>query len=149
MSDNKKNDEIKKAQEDAKAAQAEAEKAQAELEAKNAEIAALKAEMEAMKIAEKEKESEAGAIEDAKAARRAYLNEKVSRRLFRDNDKYKDDVIVILNGASYLIKRGEDVEIPRKIAMILDQSQAQDEKTAKKIAEKSAEFDAKVKELNI
>lgn len=145
----KNSEEIKNAREEAKAAQAEKEQVQAELESKNAEIEALKAEIEAMKNEEKKTADANAAAEDAKAKRRAYLNEKVSRRLFRDGDKYKDDVIVIHNGKSYLIRRGEDVKIPRKIAMILDQSQAQDEKTAKTIAEKSAEFADEAKKVGV
>ena len=36
----------------------------------------------------------------------AYLNETVAVKLFRDNDRYKDDVYVAVNGQNCVIKRG-------------------------------------------
>ena len=60
----------------------------------------------------------------------AYLNELVAIKLFRDNDRYRDDVYVAVNGHNCLIKRGEWVKIKRKFAMGLDQSEIQDMKTA-------------------
>ncbi len=60
----------------------------------------------------------------------AYLNEEVAVKLFRDNDRYKDDVYVAVNGQNCVIKRGEWVKIKRKFALVLDQSEIQDMKTA-------------------
>lgn len=59
-----------------------------------------------------------------------YLDEYVSIKLFRDNDKYKDDVYVAVNGKNCIIKRGEWVKVRRKFALVLDQSEIQDLKTA-------------------
>ena len=59
-----------------------------------------------------------------------YLNELVSVKLFKDNDRYHDDVYVAVNGKNCVIKRGEWVKIKRKFAMVLDQSEIQDMKTA-------------------
>ena len=59
-----------------------------------------------------------------------YLNEYVAVKLFRDNDRYKDDVYVAVNGQNCVIKRGEWVKIKRKFAMVLDQSEIQDMQTA-------------------
>ncbi len=59
-----------------------------------------------------------------------YLNELVAVKLFRDNDRYKDDVYVAVNGQNCVIKRGEWVKIKRKFALVLDQSEIQDIKTA-------------------
>ncbi len=59
-----------------------------------------------------------------------YLNETVAVKLFRDNERYKDDVYVAVNGHNCVIKRGEWVRIKRKFAMVLDQSEIQDMKTA-------------------
>ena len=59
-----------------------------------------------------------------------YLNEYVAVKLFRDNDRYKDDVYVAVNGQNCLIKRGEWVKIKRKFALVLDQSEIQDMQTA-------------------
>ena len=69
-----------------------------------------------------------------------WLNEKVPVRLFKDGDKYKDDVFVCVNGHSILIQRGKEVEIPRKFALVLEQSMAQDTKTADMIDAKSSEY---------
>lgn len=60
----------------------------------------------------------------------AYLNESVAVKLFRDNDRYKDDVYVAVNGQNCVIKRGEWVNIKRKFALVLDQSEIQDMRTA-------------------
>ena len=60
----------------------------------------------------------------------AYLNETVAVKLFRDNDRYKDDVYVAVNGQNCVIKRGEWVNVKRKFALVLDQSEIQDMRTA-------------------
>lgn len=54
-----------------------------------------------------------------------WLSEKVRVKLFKDGDKYKDDVFVGINGKGILIKRGEEVEVERKYALLIDQSQIQ------------------------
>ena len=69
-----------------------------------------------------------------------WLSEKVPVRLFKDNDKYKDDVFVCINGRSVLIQRGKAVEIERRFALVLEQSEAQDTKTADLIDAKSSEY---------
>ena len=51
--------------------------------------------------------------------------ELVPIRLFKDGGKYKDDVIVGLNGVIWQIQRGKEVEVPRKIAEILFESEVQ------------------------
>ena len=70
----------------------------------------------------------------------AYLNETVAVKLFRDNDRYKDDVYVAVNGQNCLIKRGEWVKIKRKFAMVLDQSEIQDIKTAEMLEAEQNRF---------
>ncbi len=89
-----------------------------------AECALLKEEINGK--AEKEAE------ELAKA--QAYLEEYVDVKLFRDSDRYSDDVYVAVNGQNCLIKRGEWVKIKRKFALVLDQSEIQDMKTSELIA---------------
>lgn len=58
-----------------------------------------------------------------------YLNEYVTIKLFKDNNRYRDDVFVAVNGKNCVIKRGEWVTIKRKFAMVLDQSEIQDMQT--------------------
>lgn len=59
--------------------------------------------------------------------------EYVEVKLFKDNDKYKDDVFVAVNGENCVIKRGERVKIKRKFAEVLDHSEHQDYETSKLI----------------
>ena len=70
----------------------------------------------------------------------AYLIEYVAVKLFRDNDRYKDDVYVAVNGHNCLIKRGEWVKVKRKFALVLDQSEIQDMQTAEYLEAEQARF---------
>ena len=72
----------------------------------------------------------------------AYLNEYVSVKLFRDNDRYKDDVYVAVNGQNCVVRRGEWVRIKRKFAMVLDQSEIQDMQTAEMLEAEQSRFRA-------
>jgi len=63
---------------------------------------------------------------------------KVKIKLFKDNDKYKDDVFVGVNGKAYKIQRGVEVEVPRFVAEVLRLSLKQDEHTADLIAIESS-----------
>ena len=76
----------------------------------------------------------------AKAEREAYWNELVPVKLFKDNDKYKDDVYVSVNGENCLIKRGEEVMVKRKFKEVLDLSDMQDYETGLYIDKKTSEF---------
>lgn len=111
-------------------------------------IAAIKAEYEQM-LAEKEAENailrgeRRLAAEKAKEAAREYeeyLNEYISVKLFKDNDRYRDDVYVAVNGQNCIIKRGEWVKIKRKFALVLDASEIQDMKTAEFIEREQRRF---------
>ncbi len=72
----------------------------------------------------------------------AYLDEYVAVKLFRDNDRYKDDVYVAVNGHNCVIKRGEWVKIKRKFALVLDQSELQDMQTAEMLEAEQNRFRA-------
>lgn len=50
--------------------------------------------------------------------------------IFKDTDRYKDDVVVSLNGKLYVIKRGVRVKVPKAVKEILDHSREQDQQTA-------------------
>jgi hypothetical protein len=111
-------------------------------------IAALKGEYE-LKMAELEAENarlrgEKKTVEEKKRAAadeyEKYLNEYISVKLFRDNDRYKDDVYVAVNGQNCMIKRGEWVKIKRKFALVLDASEIQDMKTAELIERESRKY---------
>lgn len=111
-------------------------------------IAALKAEYE-QRLAEKEaenarlrgvnKKAQERALEQAREYER-YLNEYISVKLFKDNDRYRDDVYVAVNGQNCIIKRGEWVRVKRKFALVLDASEIQDMRTAEFIEREQKRF---------
>lgn len=107
-----------------------------------AEAAAIVAEAQA-----KAKETLEAAKETAPAAPKP--NALVPIRLFKDNDKYKDDVFVAVNGRSFQIKRGETVQVPAYVAEVLEQSMAQDNATANLIERESSAYAAEAKARNI
>ena len=76
-------------------------------------------------------------------------DELVSIRLFKDNDKYKDDVFVAVNGERVQIKRGETVQIKRKFADVLEQSMKQDTATANMIERESSAYARQAAALDI
>lgn len=55
--------------------------------------------------------------------------------LFYDGDKYKEPLFVGINGMTWLVKRGEPVEVPVEVADVINQSLTQDGKTAQMIRE--------------
>ena len=73
-------------------------------------------------------------------AQEKWLNEYVEVRLFKDNEKYKDDVYVAINGKNCVIRRGVWTRIRRKFALLLDQSEIQDLRTAELIAGEALQF---------
>ena len=62
------------------------------------------------------------------------MNELVPFFVFRDNDKYKDDIFVGWNGKGYQIQRGKQVMIPRGVYNILIRSMRQDERTSEPVS---------------
>lgn len=54
-----------------------------------------------------------------------YLEQLVQVQLIKDNERYKDDVVIGINGHNTIIKRGIPVMIKRKIALILESSYRQ------------------------
>lgn len=59
--------------------------------------------------------------------------------LFYDGNKYKDPVFVGINGMTWLVKRGEEVEVPVEVYQVLVQQMEQDNKTAQMISQFSKE----------
>lgn len=54
----------------------------------------------------------------------------VTVKLFADSGRYRDDLFVSVNGHRYSIKRGAEVSVPRPIADVIAESEAQDKRTA-------------------
>lgn len=107
------------------------------------------AKLEAEKIAEKiiaDAKAQVGGelTEEQKQAnekRKAYWEEYVEVSLFKDNNKYKDDVFVAVNGETCAIQRGKKVKIKRKFADVLEKSGIQDFETSELIDRKSGEYE--------
>lgn len=55
--------------------------------------------------------------------------ELVTVQLFKDNGKYSEDLFVAVNGERILIQRGVPVQIKRKFAEVIENSQRQDQQT--------------------
>lgn len=111
---------------------------------KQVEEMLAKAKAEAEKIVADAKASVSGELTEeqkkAKEEEKAYWNELVKVKLFKDNNKYKDDVFVSVNGENCVIKRGVEVQVKRKFAAVLDSSDLQDYETSLLIEKKSSEF---------
>ena len=80
------------------------------------------------------------AFEKTLKSQEEWLNEYVEIKLFKDNERYKDDGYVAINGKNCVIRRGEWTRIRRKFAMLLDQSEVQDLRTAELIAGEGKKF---------
>ena len=97
----------------------------------------------------KTKQAAAQAAAEAQAEAPVEAGEElVSVRLFKDNDKYKGDVFVAVNGQSVLIRRGERVAIKKKFAEVLEQSLDQDQRTAGLIERECRAYEEAKDKLN-
>ena len=50
------------------------------------------------------------------------LQEMVTVTLYEDNMEFKDDAVVIINGKTWLIARGVPVQVPRYVALAIQNS---------------------------
>lgn len=141
---NKKEKETTAAEETAQVTTAPAESAEDIIAKAKAEAAAIVAEAEA-----KAKETMDAASKAAPQGAKAKGSNLVPIRLFKDNDKYKDDVFVAVNGHSFQIRRGETVMVPDYVAEVLEQSMAQDNATANLIERESSAYAAEAKARNL
>lgn len=66
--------------------------------------------------------------------------EYVSVRLFKDSGKYKDDLLVCVNGESCLIQRGVTVQVKRKFLWAIQNQMRQDASTANLIQTMSSDY---------
>lgn len=109
-----------------------------------AEMISANAKAEAEKIVADAKASVGGELTEeqikANEKRKAYWDELVEVQLFKDNNKYKDDVFVSVNGENCVIQRGKKVMVKRKFAAVLENSSIQDFETSELIDRKSEEF---------
>ena len=73
----------------------------------------------------------------------------VTVKLFKDNEKYKDDVFVSVNGRRLQVKRGVAVRIPREHAEVLANAMKQRDESIEFMDGLASEFARKTKELKI
>ena len=85
---------------------------------------------------------------EEEAKRKAYMEELVPFYAFKDNDKYKDDIFVAVNGETCQIQRGKQVMIKRKFYNVLKRGQAQDTKAADLMAEQNSRYKNAAGHLN-
>lgn len=69
--------------------------------------------------------------------------EYVEVKLFKDNEKYTDDVYVAVGNQNCIIKRGVPVKIKRKFYLALMQQEEQDIKAARLMEETEKGIEAK------
>lgn len=115
---------------------------------------ALAAANEALEQAKKEAQEAKDAAKAAEAVMRGMSAGDVADDgmvpfwAFKDDDRYKDDVVVGWNGRLYRIQRGKHVRIPREVYNILRRSMAQDAATAEMLEQRGREYDAVKSQLN-
>ena len=101
-----------------------------------AQIAQLKEELEAAK-AEKHVPAPTGkGVLVAPAPEPKF----VKLRLFKDGFKYKEAMFVGVNGRTWLIPRGVEVEVPDYVAEVVNRSQEEDQRMEDFLREKEEEF---------
>lgn len=115
---------------------------------------ALAAANEALEQAKKEAQEAKDAAKAAEAVMRGMSAGNVADDgmvpfwAFKDDDRYKDDIVVGWNGRMYRIQRGKHVRIPREVYNILRRSMAQDAATAEMLEQRGREYDAVKSQLN-
>ena len=81
------------------------------------------------------------------APAKSWENQKVKIRLFKDNERYKDDVTVVVNGKVWRIQRGKEVEVPVYVWNVIKKGMEQDFNTATLIQTEEASFKSKEKDF--
>jgi hypothetical protein len=107
----------------------------------SAQLKKLEADMKALKEENESLKSDRAAAEKA-AAPAPSLDEqpKVKVKLFKDGRDYKDDVFIQINGRSYLIQRGVEVEVPEAVAEVLKRVEAYRAEADKFIYEQTEQY---------
>lgn len=119
------------------------------------ELAELKAAMKAEILAEMKYDIKAEVKEITSAMDKPLRNviaestpdmdEMVTIQLFKDGDKYKDDVQIGVNGKLYTIMRGVPVTVPKYVAKIVEDGMRQDVYAATVSEDAENKFNAAVK----
>lgn len=117
------------------------------------DVETLKAEVEALKkdnaalTAKLEKKPKAAEKANGGMSINDYLNERVPFRAFKDDNKYKDDIVVIVNGYAWQIQRGVTVMIPRHVLHAIENSERQKSEAANHAEALANEYKDKERQL--
>ena len=74
------------------------------------------------------------------AAANKWLEEPVTIQLFKDGKDYKDDLFISVNNKRWQIKRGLPVTVPRKVMLLIADSEIQSIKAAEYSDQKQNEY---------
>lgn len=83
----------------------------------------------------------------AKTKPKSWEDQKVKVKLFKDTERYKDDVTVVVNGRVWKIQRGKEVELPMYVWMVVEAGLSQDFQTATLIQAEEEAFKKKEKDF--
>lgn len=75
----------------------------------------------------------------------AKQDDRVLVELFKDNDKYKDDVQIIVNGRACVVQRGVPVYLKPEYAEVWENSRRQDKATADLIDRETSRYAAETR----
>jgi hypothetical protein len=127
----------------------------------NEALAAALAEIEKYKQEAKEAKALANKLQEEATQRVAaveaesvdsvddYLNQKVPIVLFKDGDKYKDDVVLTINGERLQIQRGVQVYVKRKFLNLIENQYRQQVLAADMQTELAGEYESWAKSKGI
>lgn len=99
-------------------------------------------------VTDMKKAQEKAILETEKVQKKA-TDDRVTIELFKDNDKYRDDLVVGVNGKYYQIQRGIPVTVPRAVAEVIANSRAQDSAAADYSKAKEQEYIQRSSELGV
>lgn len=74
------------------------------------------------------------------------MKKMVKMKLFKDGKEYKDDVFVSVNGKSFQIQRGVEVEVPLAVAEVIERSIELDGATASFVSKIEGDYIKKDKD---
>ena len=90
-------------------------------------------------------EAKAEPDEDPEITPESWLEQRVPFKAFKDNDKYKDDITVCVNGEWATIQRGKTVMIKRKHYNALEAAERQIGYSADVIGDMESKFESEVR----
>ena len=73
--------------------------------------------------------------------------EMVEIELFRDSERYTNDVSVTVNGKTTIVPRGKTVKVPPEVAEVLRNAQKQRNVAAEYMEREEEKFEQKLREL--